>query len=435
MEVREHTVTDHRTTVVVGGGPAGLMAALRLSEAGERVTVIEAMGSVGRKFLLAGKGGLNLTHSQELDSFLSNYRGRHDQLDQAIRAFSPRHVRSWCAQLGEPAFVGSSGRVFPASFRATPLLRTWVQRLLDSGVHIICRTQMTGLESFDGGVVLTLTTAASDAATARTWDLRCDAAVLALGGASWPKLGSTGSWVELLREHGVGVSDLTPSNCGVLTTWSSRLFDRFERVPLKNISVTFHGATARGDAMITEHGMEGAPVYAVSSALREALTKEGPQVIWLDFMPDVPIAAVVERLQRRRPKDSMSTKLRGIGLSTVAAAVLRESTSASTAAPVDNDELARLIKATPVAIRATESIEHAISSAGGIRLDEVDHRWMLRSLPGVFVAGEMLDWDAPTGGYLLQACLSTGVAAAQGVLDWFNGGPHLDQSESEWVGR
>jgi uncharacterized flavoprotein (TIGR03862 family) len=403
---------DRRTATIVGGGPAGLMAAEVLATAGVRVTVFEHMPSVGRKLLLAGRGGLNITHSEPLDDLVARLGPAADRLAVPLQAFSPGDLRAWCASLGQTTFVGSSGRVFPESFRATPLLRAWLARLRDLGVTIEVRHRWVGFGFDDTGRPAPHRSrfARRDGAEI---EVGSDVTVLALGGASWPRVGSDGSWVDVLRGAGVEVTALRPSNCGLLVDWSPAFVERFSGVPLKNVALAFDGDHVRGDAMIVDDGIEGGPVYALSAPIRDAIERDGRCTITVDLHPDLSIDRVVGRLEQRRPKDSTSATLRRLGLSAVAVAFLRECASPL---PTDPVALAALVKAAPLTVVATMGIERAISTAGGIALGEVDEGFMLRRLPGVFVAGEMLDWEAPTGGYLLQTTFSTAVAAARAAL-------------------
>lgn len=404
------------TATVVGGGPAGLMAAEVLATAGVAVTVHEHMPSVGRKFLLAGRSGLNLTHTEPIEQLLTRYGPGTDRLDAAIRAFDPQALRSWSASLDEPTFVGSTGQVFPASFRATPLLRAWLHRLGDLDVTIQTRSRWMGWATTSDGQIdarRSLFSSPNQIATEVTSDL----AVLALGGASWPRVGSDGGWVEVVRRAGIHVNDLRPANCGMRVDWTAHFAERFAGVPLKNVAIVVGEASVRGDAMITRHGIEGGPVYAQSAAIRDTIDRSGRCTVTIDLHPDLTVEQLTERLQRRRPKDSLATMLRHtIALTPVSVSLLRE--VSDNRVPTDPTKLAILVKAVPLTIESTMPIARAISSAGGISLAEVDDSFMLRRVPGTFVAGEMLDWEAPTGGYLLQASFSTGAAAARGALTW-----------------
>ncbi len=401
---------------MVGGGPAGLVAAEVLARAGVTVTVYERMPSVGRKFLLAGHGGLNITHSEDRDRFLPRYGTSAERLAPMLATFSPDELRDWCAELGEPTFVGSSGRVFPRAFRATPLLRAWLARLAELGVQVRTREQWTGWTTDHGALRFT-------GRDGGTTDVVGDVTVFALGGASWPRLGSDGGWVGPFRDRGVAVTPLRPANVGVRVGWTDAFADRFEGTPLKHLALTVRGdggprgPSVRGDAMVTRTGLEGGPVYAIGAAIRAALDAEGRCVLEIDLRPDLTVEALADRLRHRRPKDSASSWLRrSIGMDPVAVALLRESSGGGV--PADAAATAALLKAVPVVVTATMPIERAISTAGGIAWSEVDGSLMLTRLPGTFVAGEMLDWEAPTGGYLLQASFSSGVVAGHGAVDW-----------------
>ena len=404
---------------VIGGGPAGLMAAETLARAGVAVTVYEHMPSIGRKLLLAGRAGLNITHSEPIDKLLAHYGVARTILEPAIRAFNPNDVRAWCASLGEATFVGSTGRVFPASFRATPLLRAWLVRLAELGVTMKPRHRWLGwAETSDGQVDPSVSLFSLHDAS--TIEVASDATVFALGGASWPRVGSDGGWVDVFRRAGVAVNNLLPSNVGVRIQWSRHFADRFAGVPLKNVAVSIGGTAIRGDAMITNHGLEGGPVYSHSCAIREALDRDGRCIIDVDLQPDLTADQLIDRFAKRRAKDSTATFLhRTIGLQPASTSLLRESTG--NRIPTDHADLAALVKSASLVVDATMPIARAISSAGGINFSEMDDSFMVRRLPGTFVAGEMLDWEAPTGGYLLQACFSTGKAAAHGALSWLGG--------------
>ena len=394
---------------VIGGGPAGLMAAEVLARDGVAVTVYDRMPSVGRKFLMAGRGGLNLTHSEALPKFLDRYGDVATPLRRAIERFRPDDLRAWSEGLGEPTFAGSSGRVFPKSFKASPLLRAWLRRLSESGVVFKLRHKWTG---WDASGQLLFSTPHGDIAAG------ADVTILALGGASWPKLGSDGGWVDALA--GAGIAPLAPANAGVVTKWSD-IFRRFEGQPLKRVAVSCDGATVRGEAVITRDGLEGGAIYALSAPLRAALARDGSATLYFDLMPDADTSGLEARLRAPRGKQTFSNALRkATRLSPAAIGLLHESAARSgiSLAASDAKAAAAFIKAAPLTITAMAPIERAISSAGGIRFDALDTHFMLRDRPGVFAAGEMLDWEAPTGGYLLQACFATGVGAANGALAW-----------------
>ena len=399
---------------VIGAGPAGLMAAEVLAGGGISVTVYDAMASVGRKFLMAGRGGLNLTHSEPLPRFLERYGRATPHLKAAIEAFPPAALRDWSDALGQPTFVGSSGRLFPQAFKASPLLRAWLRRLDASGVQFALRHRWTG---WDTGGHLTFDTPDGS----RTADPR--ATVLALGGASWPRLGSDGAWVEQLAGKGVTVSPLAPANCGFTVGWSDIFRDRFEGQPLKGVALSFGAHSVRGEAMVTRSGIEGGAVYALSGPLRAAVQGNGRATLQIALRPDLAKSDLAARLSVSRAKQSFSNWLRKAAhLSPVAIGLLQEAAVASgtSLSSLSLEELAECINAVPVELNGVAPIARAISIAGGIAFEELDEKFMICRLPGTFAAGEMLDWEAPTGGYLLQACFATGAAAGRGVLAWLS---------------
>ncbi|MCV9937975.1 TIGR03862 family flavoprotein [Boseaceae bacterium BT-24-1] len=391
---------------IIGAGPAGLIAAERLAKAGHSVAIYERMASPARKFLLAGRGGLNLTHSEPLDVLLDRYGEARPWLEPAIRAFPPQALRDWADGLGAESFIGSSGRIFPRAMKASPLLRAWLARLDGLGVTLHAGRLWSGWDENEA-LRFALRDGGEESARPR-------AALLALGGASWPRLGSDGSWVELLQQKGIAIAPLRPANAGFSVAWSSLMRERFAGQPLKRIALSFAGQRVLGEAMIDADGIEGGAIYALSGPLREALARDGAAILTIDLRPDLTEPELVSRLAKRRQGETMSNHLRkAAGLSPVAAAVLREATNGPL--PAEPNALAELTKAAPLRLTGMASITRAISTAGGIPTEEIDRDFMLKRLPGVFVAGEMLDWEAPTGGYLLQACFATGVAAAEGI--------------------
>lgn len=395
---------------IIGAGPSGLCVAERLSRAGHDVTVYDQRPSAARKFLMAGRGGLNLTHSEDIDTFITRYRGAADWIGPMVRAFTPQDLRAWCEALGQDTFIGSSGRVFPRAMKASPLLRAWLDRLAGQGVRFAFNHQWCGWDD-DGGVILR-----GNAVQV----IYPDALFLGLGGASWPKLGSDGGWVERLRARGVAVADLRPANCGFTVGWGDYFRERFAGVPLKHIVLHFAGRDVPGDIMITERGIEGGPVYALSAEIRDTIERDGAARLRVDLRPGLNAAALLTRLQKPRGGASLSTFLqKQAGLSPVAINMLREGGALNDPSP---QALTRAIKAMTLVATAPAGMDRAISSAGGVVRGAVDDSLMLRAVPGVFVAGEMLDWEAPTGGYLLQACFATAHCAASGILEYLESG-------------
>lgn len=439
---------------VVGGGPAGLMAAEVLANAGLRVTVFDAMPSVGRKFLLAGRGGLNLTHGEAHEAFLGRYGARRDALTPLIEAFGPEALRAWAHGLGIETFVGSSGRVFPTAMKAAPLLRAWLARLRATGVQFAVRHRWRGWAPAVAPQALTAAEGAPgdgrSSPAARTGGqhllfdtpegeriVHADAAVLALGGGSWAKLGSDGTWVPLLRTAGVEVADLLPANCGFDVAspvarptidrapgWSPHFAERFRGQPVKSVvaRVTTADGTVlerAGECLISATGIEGGLIYAMSAPLRDMLIAQGSATLYLDLAPGRSQERLAAELGRPRGSRSMASHLQSqAGIKGVKAGLLRECLTKA-----DFDDPARLaagIKALALTLVATRPLDEAISSAGGVRFEALDPQLMLRTRPGVFIAGEMLDWEAPTGGYLLTACFASGLAAGRGVLHWLS---------------
>ena len=401
------------SVTVIGGGPAGLMAAEILVQGGVKVDVYDAMPSVGRKFLLAGKGGLNITHSETSELFLSRYGARRAQLEPLLKGFGADALRQWVHGLGVETFVGSSGRVFPREMKAAPLLRAWLHRLRTAGVRIHARHRWLGWD--ESGAL-------RFAAPEGEKTMRADAVVLALGGGSWARLGSDGAWVPLLAEKGVPVAALRPSNCGFDVGWSEHFRTRFAGQPVKPVVATFtdaQGITHRqqGEFIVTDNGIEGGLIYALSAALRESIAAQGSVILHLDLAPGKDLPRIVAEVSHPRGSRSLSSHLQSrVGIKGVKAGLLREVLSREDYA--DSKRLAAAIKALPLRLIAPRPLAEAISSAGGIAFEALDERLMLRDLPGVFCAGEMLDWEAPTGGYLFTACFATGRAAGLGALAW-----------------
>ena len=393
------------------------MAAEVLIEAGIKVDLYDAMPSVGRKFLMAGKGGMNISHSEPYDKFLSRYGARRTHIKPFLDEFTPQALRDWLQNLGIETFIGSSGRVFPVDMKAAPLLRAWLHKLRGAGVNFHMRHRWLGWIE-DENTTLNFATPEGER------KIKVDAVILALGGASWPKLGSTGAWVPLLARRGALVVPLKPSNCGFDVAWTEHFRNRFSGQPLKSVCVSFSNAEGvdirqQGELVVTANGLEGGVIYSLSALLREEIAATGFAVIHVDLLPDKELPLLIEKMSQTRGKNSMANHLRKrIGIEGVKAGLLREIVSAS-----DFDDPVRLcsaIKALPVKLIATRPIDEAISSAGGIAFEALDEHLMIRSMPGVFCAGEMLDWDAPTGGYLLSACFATGRAAGLGVLASLN---------------
>lgn len=407
-----------RSVAVIGGGPAGLMAGEILIQNGVRVDLYDAMPSVGRKFLLAGKGGLNLTHSEASELFLSRYGARRAQIAPWLEAFGPEALRLWVHGLGVDTFVGTSGRVFPTRMKAAPLLRAWLHRLREAGVRFHMRH---GWRGWNEEGALRFATPEGEKS------VRSDAVILALGGGSWARLGSNGAWVPLLAQRGVPVAALRPSNCGFDVGWSEHFRTRFAGHPVKSVAVTFTdqaGVTVRkqGEFMVTATGVEGSLIYALSARLRDEIESAGAAVIDLDLVPGRELSTVIAELARPRGSRSMASHLQSrLGIKRVKAGLLRECVPAQDY--TDPARLGAAIKALPVRLIAPRPLDEAISSAGGVAFEALDERLMIRSLPGVFCAGEMLDWEAPTGGYLLTACFASGRAAGLGVLAWLNPNP------------
>ena len=399
-----------KTVAIIGGGPAGLMAAEVLSQNADlQIDVYDAMPSLGRKFLMAGKSGLNLTHSEPFEKFVSRYSRK--EVEAWLHAFTPDNLRTWAKELGVDTFVGTSGRVFPVGMKASPLLRAWIQRLSASGVTFHLRHKLSGLpadtslhfETPNGNVTV-----------------KADAVILALGGGSWRKLGSDGAWVEWLSQAGVKVEPLRPANCGFDVAWSSVFKEKFDGQPVKSVIVSFGAFHQQGEFIITQEGVEGSLVYAASALLRDAIEASGTATMTLDLAPDRTEAQLVERLSKPRGSRSMASHLeKAVGIKGVKAGLLREFVPKEEF--TNEARLAFYIKNLPVPLVATRPLDEAISSAGGVTFEMLDQGLMLKHHPGIFCAGEMIDWEAPTGGYLLTACFASGRWAGAGVKKWLSG--------------
>lgn len=393
---------------ILGGGPSGLMAAERLSALGHRVTVYEQMPTIGRKFLLAGKSGLNITHSEDFAAFSKRFGASSDHVLPALTAFNPAELREWADELGAETFVGSSGRVFPKAMKASPLLRAWVKRLEGQGVRILTRHRWLG---FEGNSLRIENPNGAEVITS-------DAALFAFGGGSWPKLGSNELWMDAFRCKSIDIAPFRPANCGFDVAWSDFFVQRFAGAPVKSVTATSDAGTIQGEFVITRDGVEGSLIYAHAAALRDSLQTNAKTFLMLDLVPGRTLERLESDIARQDAKLSFGNLLRkAAGLTGVKAALVTEFTRDR-----NPKALATAIKALSIPLIRPRPLDEAISSAGGIRWHEVDGNYMLRKLPGVFVAGEMIDWEAPTGGYLLTACFAMGRAAASGIDAWINAG-------------
>ena len=395
-----------KKVIIVGGGPAGLMSAQIIANAGHQVKIYDAMPNFGRKFLLAGRGGLNLTHSQSFEKFVKNYFEDQDWLEPCIKEFDANDLQKWCHELGQETFVGSSGRVFPKSMKTSPLLRNWLRKLDNLGVKFFPNHQWLGFENQD----LIFKNRENNLIHEKS-----DATLLALGGASWPQLGSNGKWVDILSNYDIKIAKLEPANCGFVVNWSDYFKQKFAGTPLKSIAITHNNITHKGEFVVTKNGIEGNAVYALSSYLRETIKEEGKAILYLDLRPEMSLENLEKKLAIQNKK-SFSNYLQKAGFANYTNSLLRELIGLDKINNANSHELANYLKNLPITLIATSDINRSISSAGGIKKESFDDNFMLKNLAGVFVVGEMLDWEAPTGGYLLQACFSTAVRASKGVL-------------------
>ena len=394
--------------VIIGAGPSGLFAAEHLATHGHQITVYDQMPTPARKFLLAGRGGLNLTHSEPLSTFTNRYGPATNFLTPILQAFPPTALTEWCENLGQPTFTGTSGRIFPQEMKAAPLLRAWLRRLADIGVQFAPHHQWLGWSQNNQ---LRFATPAGEI------QITPKATLLALGGASWPRMGSNAAWVPILQARQIPIIPLRPTNCGILVPWSETFKTRFAGIPLKRIAISIGQETKKGEAIITAQGLEGGAIYALSAPIRHALDKNETATIHMDLRPDIALPALAEKTNIPRGSRSLSNFLRqSANLSPVAIGLIHEALLTT-----QTTNLAALIKSLPITITGTQPIARAISTSGGISLEAIDENLMLRAIPGTFAAGEMLDWEAPTGGYLLQACFSTGLAAARGIQNYLMG--------------
>lgn len=404
----------NKTVAIIGGGPAGLMAAEVLSQRGVKVDVYDSMTSLGRKFLMAGKSGLNLTHSEPFEKFVSRYGNRNKEIEKWLLDFTPDDLREWARGLGIETFVGTSGRVFPKEMKASPLLRAWLKRLDATRINFNLRHKWNGfVAAEDGGLSMEFEISEG------IKTVKADAVVLALGGGSWARLGSDGAWVKWLDQAGVKVEALKPSNCGFDVAWSPHFRERFDGQPTKSVALSFESFRQQGEFIVTKNGVQGSLVYAASASIRDEIEAKGKAVITLDMTPDRSHEWLVEKLSKPRGSRSMASHLeKTVGLKGVKVGLLHEFM------PKENfsnaERLAFFIKQMPIPLIAPRPLDEAISSAGGVTFESLDENLMIRELPGIFCAGEMLDWEAPTGGYLLTACFASGRTAGLGVLKWLN---------------
>lgn len=408
----------YKSVAIIGGGPAGLMAAEVLSKHNIQVDVYDAKPSLGRKFLMAGKSGLNITHSENFEQFVSRYGNRKEEIKKWLLNFTPDDLRNWVHELGFETFVGTSGRVFPKGMKASPLLRAWINKLSEAGVNFHVRHKLISIAQ--GGVL-----AAEDGGKRIVMfeteggikEVQPDAIILALGGGSWRKLGSTGEWVEMLNQLEVKVEALKPANCGFDVQWSEHFLEKYHGHPIKSVTLSFESFHQQGEFIITKEGVEGGLIYSASAMMRDEIEKNGKAVMYLDLAPDTTKEKLIEKLSKPRGSRSLSSYVeKTIGIKGVKMGLLYEVLSKDDFTNIER--LASVIKKLPISLIATRPIDEAISTAGGVSFDSVDENLMLKNVSGVFCAGEMLDWEAPTGGYLLSACFASGVVAGNGVVNF-----------------
>jgi len=399
-----------KTAAIIGGGPAGLMAAEVISAQGIQVDVYDSMPSVGRKLLMAGKSGLNITHSDPFDVFVTKYGKRHEQMNPLLKEFGANQLREWVHGFGIQTFIGTSGRVFPMGMKASPLLRAWLKKLGDKGVTLHLRHKWLGWNEDRS-----LNFQTPDGIK----NIKADAVVLALGGGSWRRLGSDGAWVDGLNQAGVKIEPLRPANCGFDVEWSEHFREKYDGHPIKSVILSFGEFHQQGEFIVTKEGVEGGLIYLASAMMRDEIEKNGKAILYLDLKPDRTLEWLKEKLSHPRGKRSLASYLeKSLGIHSVKAGLLREFVSKEDF--MNAERLAELIKALPVPLVRPSPIDEAISTAGGVTFESLDENLMLKNVPGVFCAGEMLDWEAPTGGYLMTACFSSGYAAGNGVINWLN---------------
>jgi len=410
----------NKSVAIIGGGPAGLMAAETLSKHNVQVDVYDSMPSLGRKLLMAGKSGLNITHSESFEGFVSRYGNKKTAIETWLKQFSPDDLRNWVHEFGIETFVGTSGRVFPKGMKASPLLRAWINKLSESGVNFHLRHKLVGLNGLTG--LNSLKSRTGLICQFETPDglkiVEADAVILALGGGSWRRLGSTGEWVEMLKQLDVKVEALKPANCGFDVAWSKHFLEKYHGHPIKSVTLYFESFHQQGEFIITKEGMEGGLIYSASAMMRDEIEKNGKAIIFLDLAPDTTKEKLIEKLSKPRGSRSLASYVeKTIGIKGVKMGLLYEVLSKDDF--LNAEKLASFIKQLPISLIATRPLDEAISTAGGVSFDSLNENLMLKNLPGVFCAGEMLDWEAPTGGYLLSACFASGIVAGNGVMKFF----------------